>query len=146
MSVECILKNHPHHNESCVTGTEEMSSSELNFMNPFQGKYKRVLCVCSANMLRSPTCALVLSNEPFNFNTRSCGVDDMALIPVTERLVLWADELVCFEDWHEKFLKERTNKRVINLHIPDNFEYRSKDLMFMIRKRYEEAVKEKQGE
>ncbi len=42
--------------------------------NPYQGKYKRVLCVCSAGVLRSATTAVVLSKEPFNFNTRSAGL------------------------------------------------------------------------
>ena len=39
-----------------------------NTQNKYQGKYKKVLCVCSAGLLRSPTAALVLSQEPFNFN------------------------------------------------------------------------------
>lgn len=44
-----------------------------NASNKFQGSYKRVLCVCSAGLLRSPTAALVLSKDPYNFNTRACG-------------------------------------------------------------------------
>ena len=47
--------------------------------NEYQGDYKRVLTVCSANMLRSPTIAHVLSAEPYNFNTRSAGTAGFAL-------------------------------------------------------------------
>ena len=45
-----------------------------NTRNPYQGTSKRVLCVCSAGLLRSPTIAWILSNPPFNFNTRAAGV------------------------------------------------------------------------
>jgi len=56
-----------------------------NSSNPYQGKFKRVLCVCSAGLLRSPTTAFVLSQEPYNYNTRAAGiVDDYALVPVDE--------------------------------------------------------------
>ena len=44
-----------------------------NSKNPYQGDFKKVLCVCSAGLLRSPTAAWVLSNAPFNFNTREIG-------------------------------------------------------------------------
>ena len=47
-----------------------------NSSNRYQGEYKRVLCVCSAGLLRSPTAALVLSQEPYNFNTRAAGLDE----------------------------------------------------------------------
>ena len=61
------------------------------YSNSYQGDYKRVLTVCSANMLRSPTMAHVLSAEPYNFNTRSAGIAGFALIPVTEELLSWVD-------------------------------------------------------
>ena len=45
-----------------------------NSTNPFQKDYKRVLCVCSAGLLRSPTAAYVLSQAPYNYNTRAAGL------------------------------------------------------------------------
>lgn len=67
-----------------------------NARNEFQGEYKRVLCVCSAGLLRSPTTAVVLSSEPYNFNTRAAGlVREFALVPVDKVLLFWADEIVC---------------------------------------------------
>jgi predicted protein tyrosine phosphatase len=123
------------------TKTEETVSNNRawNCANPYQGKFKRVLCVCSAGLLRSPTVAWVLSNEPYNFNTRAVGIDvGHALIPLDDVLIKWADEIVCMDEYQEKVLRERTDKPVINLRIGDNFEYRDKALVFMIRKRYEE--------
>ena len=65
-----------------------------NVGNKYQGSAKKVLCVCSAGLLRSPTTANVLHAE-FGFNTRACGhSQEYALIPITEALIAWADEVV----------------------------------------------------
>jgi len=110
--------------------------------NPYQGQTKKVLCVCSAGLLRSPTAAVVLSQEPFNLNTRTAGVSqEYALIPVDDVLLTWADEIVCMEAWHcneiYKMLHElKTKKKVINLNIEDSFGYRDPILMQMIKDKY----------
>lgn len=112
-----------------------------NCTNPYQGKYKRVLAVCSAGLLRSPTAAWVLSNEPFNYNTRSAGLDvGHALIPVDDVLLEWADEVVCMNEEQKKELVARTSKPVYNLRIEDNFEYRDKGLVTLITMRYKEIL------
>ena len=113
--------------------------------NQFQGDYKRVLTVCSANMLRSPTIAHVLSAEPYNFNTRSAGTAGFALIPVTEDLLLWADEVVCADTEHaldirNKLMQYQLDKPVINLNIPDIYEYRNPELIKLIKERYAERT------
>ena len=109
--------------------------------NSFQGDYKRVLTVCSANMLRSPTMAHILSAEPYNFNTRSAGTESYALIPVTEDLLLWADEVVCADTEHAlwvrgKMMEWMLDKPIIDLNIPDNYEYRNPELIELIKERY----------
>ena len=113
------------------------------YSNSFQGDYKRVLTVCSANMLRSPTIALVLSMPPYDYNTRSAGTAGFALIPVTEELLMWADEVVCADTEHaidvrDKMMKYQLDKPIVNLRIPDNYEYRNPELIMMIRRRYDE--------
>jgi predicted protein tyrosine phosphatase len=110
--------------------------------NSFQGDYKRVLTVCSANMLRSPTIAHVLSAEPYNFNTRSAGTESYALIHVTEDLLRWADEIVCADTEHvmqirDKMMEWMIDKPIINLEIPDNYDYRNPKLIQMIKENYE---------
>jgi predicted protein tyrosine phosphatase len=110
-----------------------------NCKNPFQGSYKKVLCLCSAGLLRSPTAAVVLSQEPFNFNTRAAGMsDEYALIPVDDVLLAWADEVVCMEPGWEKELRDKGYKGpIVTLMIPDEYDYRNTDLMKMIKERYE---------
>ena len=113
------------------------------YSNMYQGDYKRVLTVCSANMLRSPTIAHVLSADPYNFNTRSAGIAGFALIPVTEDLLYWADEIVCADTEHaihirDKLIQYQLDKPIINLGIEDIYEYRNPKLIELIKERYEQ--------
>lgn len=113
-------------------------------MKQYEGNYKRVLCVCTANMLRSPTAAYVLSLAPFRFNTRSAGVHPCALIRVTPALLSWCEEVVCMEQEHAlevtAIMKENdiTDKSLFVLGIPDDYDFRDTLLMEMIANRYTE--------
>jgi predicted protein tyrosine phosphatase len=112
-----------------------------NCKNPYQGKYKKVLSVCSAGLLRSPTIAWLLSQDPYNYNTRACGIHDYALVPLDQVLLTWADEIVCVQLDHEVVVNKLLadcglDTPVINLMIPDNFEYRNPELIEMIRRVY----------
>jgi predicted protein tyrosine phosphatase len=112
--------------------------------NPYQGQFKKVLTVCSAGCLRSPTAAYVLSLEPYNCNTRCAGAsDEIAIVPVTAELVEWADEIVCMELHHAERLiftyAEKASNKITVLGIPDNFAYRDPALMELIKEKYNEA-------
>ncbi len=118
-----------------------------NSGNQFQGKYKRVLCVCSAGLLRSPTTAVVLSQKPYEYNTRAAGLtEEFALIPVDEVLLQWADEIVCMSPEQKTELEKRVKASggidtpVICLNIPDSYSYRDPKLMKLIRKNYDAAI------
>ena len=78
----------------------------FNCSNPYQGKAKKVLCVCSAELLRSPTAAVILQQE-YGYNTRAVGVEDsFALIPIDDVLIEWADEIVCADIDHVDVVKK----------------------------------------
>jgi len=118
-----------------------MNNRIWNVKNPYQGQYKKVLCVCSAGLLRSPTTAVVLAGEPFNFNTRAAGIDsDHALIPVDDILVAWADEIVCVNaataDRLRLLYKKEELPKIVTLDIPDDFRYRDPTLIEMIKDQY----------
>ena len=73
-----------------------------NSRNYFQGGDHRVLTVCSAGLLRSPTMANVLHRE-FGYNTRSCGTyEDFALNPISTALLYWAKEVVFADQGHQE--------------------------------------------
>lgn len=105
--------------------------------NSYQGNATKVLCVCSGGVLRSPTAAWIISNEPFNFNTRSCGDKEYALIPLSEELVAWADEIVVMDEWHAKSVKEKLieagyepgYREIHVLNVPDDYDYRDPELV-----------------
>jgi predicted protein tyrosine phosphatase len=99
--------------------------------------------VCSAGLLRSPTAAVVLSQPPFNHNTRAAGAEDSyALIPVDKVLICWSDEVVCMTSQHRSMLLakfpsiEEDVGDIIVLNIPDNFAYRDPALMLLIAEAY----------
>ena len=110
-----------------------------NVNNPYQdyGRYRRVLCVCSAGLLRSPTIAYVLAQEPYNCNTRAAGIsEEYALVKVDDALVEWADEIVCANSDHYNFMVERyPHKNISDLRIPDHYGYRDPELIAMIKAR-----------
>jgi predicted protein tyrosine phosphatase len=66
-----------------------------NAKNEYQTKVKKVLCVCSAGMLRSPTLANVL-HEKFGYNTRAVGYSPhFALVPLDQVHLKWAPMRSC---------------------------------------------------
>lgn len=119
-----------------------------NASNPHQGAFKKVLCVCSAGLLRSPTAAWVLSQEPYGYNTRAAGIgDDYALVCLDAVLISWCDEVVVMNG--EMALKVLeigrgtlgfASKRTINLEIPDDYAYRDEKLIALIKQNYAKAM------
>jgi predicted protein tyrosine phosphatase len=104
-----------------------------------------VLCVCSAGLLRSPTTALVLSQEPYNYNTRACGSNSgFALILLDDVLCEWADEIVFVnrENYEEALLRrvDMHGKTLRVLNVPDDYEYRAPELMKIIAEQYENTT------
>jgi predicted protein tyrosine phosphatase len=111
---------------------DDLAQSPL--VQPFkcEGNFRRVLCVCSAGILRSATIAWVLSNEPYCCNTRAVGLGDYALIRVTPQLLQWADEIVCADKEQYDAITRMTDKPVHCLHIPDQYDFRSPELVSAI--------------
>jgi predicted protein tyrosine phosphatase len=111
-----------------------------NAHNKYQNfdMYPRALSVCSAGMLRSPTAAWVLSNDPFNFNTRAVGAsDEYALMEVDDVHLEWADYVFFMEEKHHRVVSERfpsvlSAKKFFVLDVPDDFPYRHPELVKMI--------------
>ena len=120
-----------------------------NLSNRYQGTSRKVLSVCSAGMLRSPTIAWVLSNDPYNFNTRSCGVSkEYALIAIDEALIFWSSSIIVVDKYMTDVIKNIIEKSSWNLDfnhpiihtwdIPDIYEYRNPKLVQIIK---DEAAK-----
>lgn len=109
--------------------------------NPFQGKDKRVLFVCSMGILRSATGARLYAGK---YNTRSAGTWDDALIPLTMKLISWAHEIVFvnkqnYDGACAKFgdLSKTFEGALKVLDIPDKFPHMHPELQSAFAEQYE---------
>lgn len=118
-----------------------------NASNPYQTDVKKVLCICSAGLLRSPTAANVL-HEKYGYNTRAVGIDaGHALIPLDYTLLFWADEIVVMNYEQRRTIQTTygrepimKNKPILVLDIPDRFAWNEPELRQLIIKSYEEQT------
>lgn len=116
-----------------------------NLTNHNQTLVKKVLTVCSAGLLRSPTLANVLHKE-YGYNTRSAGANkEYALVIADEALLTWADEIVCVESEVFELLCTEENlpiledKRVLVLNVPDMYQWGDPELERIALKQYDDA-------
>ncbi len=108
--------------------------------NPYQGKDKKVVFVCSAGILRSATAARIYAHK---YNTRSAGSEDYALIPLTEQLMLWADEVVFVNLYNYQRIGaiidfDEFDCVVKVLDIPDEHEHMAPELIQAFKDQYED--------
>ena len=114
-----------------------------NIGNEWQGSTKKVLTVCSAGLLRSATLQNMLIKE-YGYNVRNCGTEDYALIPISQALVLWADEIVFvsksnYERVKVELLELDCVKKCKILSIPDEYGFNDPKLIKICKEQYEGA-------
>lgn len=119
-----------------------------NCRNPHQGRAKKVLCCCSAGLLRSPTAAVLLAKE-FGYNTRAAGLDSgHALIVVDPVLLWWADEIVVMDNQQKYMVEcdikhnELPDKPIVVLNVPDQYAYMDPRLQEIILENYRKYLNE----
>ena len=86
---------------------------------------KKVLMVCTGNMDRSPTAAMLLAEMCAPMWVMSAGTESWAKNQVTLELVEEADIICVMEEAHQRLIRERFGEahatKVIVLDIPDNY-------------------------
>jgi predicted protein tyrosine phosphatase len=87
----------------------------------------KLLFICSRNRQRSLTAEKMLEGVP-GYEARSAGTQPEARIVVTEGHLGWADLIFVMEKSHlrrleQKFPEALADKRVIALHIPDDYAF-----------------------
>lgn len=103
-----------------------------------EGNAKRILFICSAGLLRSPTAAII-GHQQFGWNARSAGIEDFALINVTDALLGWADCIICMTDDHKVKLLSQFSHLDIQpdtvevLDIPDDYSWMDDTLVAILR-------------
>lgn len=112
--------------------------------NPYQGEDKKVVFVCSMGILRSATASRIYGTK---YNTRSAGTWPDALIPLSESLIQWADQIVFVNkenyeqsltrfEYDEGLVLTIQDKAVV-LNIPDNYEHMHPELIKAFEEQYE---------
>lgn len=100
----------------------------------------RVLFVGAGGVLRSAT-AMHLMSRLFGYNTRACGIEEDALVPITLKLIKWADEVVAIDNFQHLYVQTLCDdndirKVVKSLSIPDHYKYMDPELCALIQRRY----------
>lgn len=100
---------------------------------------KNVLFICTQNRLRSPTAEQVFSDWP-GIETQSAGLGNEAGNPVSPELLAWSDLIFVMEKSHrnklsKKFRSFLSNKRVICLDIPDEYEFMDPVLVQLLKEK-----------
>ena len=98
---------------------------------------RKLLFVCSRNKMRSLTAERLFDGST-SYQARSAGTQPGARIVVTEGHIGWADLIFCMEKSHahrlrQKFPEAVNGKRVICLHIPDDYEFMDPELLDELR-------------
>lgn len=115
--------------EDFTNKTEQIFLLSAPYNNPYQGDATRILFVCSAGLLRSPTGAAVGVKR--GYNTRSCGSANYALIPLSVNLIKWANHIVfvnqinyhqSIKDFKKVGYDEIIKSKAIVLDIPDRYD------------------------
>lgn len=97
----------------------------------------RILFVCTANKLRSPTAEDVFRDYP-GIEAISAGTSPEAPRPLTKELVASADMIFAMETHHrerirKKFKQRPADHRIITLHIPDEYERGDPELVALLK-------------
>ena len=100
---------------------------------------KNVLFICTQNRLRSPTAEQIFSDWP-GIETQSAGLGNEAGNPVSPELLAWSDLIFVMEKSHrnklsKKFRSFLSNKRVICLDIPDEYEFMDPVLVQLLKEK-----------
>lgn len=123
------------------TYTDKIFSLSSPFDNEYQGKAHRMLFVCSAGLLRSPTAAAVAIE--MGYNARSCGSAEYALIPLSANLIEWAETIYFVNERNYlealdvfrplKEYAEMIQRKAVVWDIPDCYNYKSPNLVNKIK-------------
>ena len=98
---------------------------------------QKLLFICSANRLRSPTAETVFSELP-DVSVKSAGTSPFATVTVSDDLLDWADMIFVMEEFHyielvEQFGTLIQNKPLFVLDIPDIYQYMQPELVEILK-------------
>jgi predicted protein tyrosine phosphatase len=112
----------------------------------YENKMKvKILFVCTVNRLRSATAHKIYENDD-RFEVKSAGTDKRANTVISFDLLNWADSIIVMEKHHRNFIRQKfpdiyIDKKIVCLYIPDQYDYMQKELVYIIKDRFEDVYK-----
>ncbi|MBX0289246.1 protein tyrosine phosphatase [Hymenobacter sp. HSC-4F20] len=105
---------------------------------------RKLLFICSQNRWRSLSAERLFDGHP-HYEARSAGTEPGARVRVAAGHLGWADVVLVMERRHteilqQKFREELAGKRIINLRIPDKFQFMDHILLDLLRERLREHL------
>jgi predicted protein tyrosine phosphatase len=99
--------------------------------------FMKILFVCSQNKWRSLTAERICDGFA-GYSVRSAGTEEGARIKITAGHIGWADLIFCMETKHmdrirSKFGTSLEGKRLICLHVPDEYEFQEAQLTEILK-------------
>ena len=100
---------------------------------------RQLLFICSQNRWRSLTAEHLLADHPYLL-ARSAGTEPGARVRVAAGHLGWADIIFVMEKRHAdrlraKFRDELRGKPIVNLRIPDDYQFQDAALVELLRER-----------
>jgi len=97
----------------------------------------QLLFICSRNKWRSRTAEELYRNLP-GYAARSAGTEPGCRQRITAGLIGWADYIFVMEIKHRDYLRRQfpdalAGKRLVCLHIPDDFSFNDPDLISLLK-------------
>ncbi|MFZ0887392.1 MAG: hypothetical protein WA005_02985 [Candidatus Binataceae bacterium] len=105
---------------------------------------KKVLMVCTGNLDRSPTAAMVLAQMRAACWVASAGTEPWAENRLTRELAEEADVICVMEDAHHRFIRNRFGDehaaKVVVLDVPDLYVCGEQQLIRILREKLRAAL------
>jgi predicted protein tyrosine phosphatase len=99
----------------------------------------KILFVCSRNKRRSLTAQKIFEIHE-EYDVKSAGTAKGARIKLTVGLIGWADVIFVMEKRHKEIMQQDfgeilSDKKIIILHIPYDYEYMDEELIEILKQR-----------
>ncbi|MCB2379515.1 protein tyrosine phosphatase [Hymenobacter sp. BT635] len=112
--------------------------------NPLPAEARQLLFICSQNRWRSLTAERLFDEHP-HYEARSAGTEPGARVRVAAGHIGWADVIFVMERRHADILRDKfgealAGKPIINLRIPDKFQFLAPLLIDLLRERLREHL------
>jgi predicted protein tyrosine phosphatase len=105
---------------------------------------KKILMVCTGNLDRSPTAAMVAAEMRVAAWVASAGTESWAENPLTRELVEEADVICAMEEQHRRIIVNRYGEahaaKVVVLEVPDVYIHGEQRLMVLLRPKLRAAL------